>query len=358
MSGRRQHYLPRFLQRAFRFRGEGDSALVYAHERSRVYSPNVMGLGQERDFYGSPAESGLDEAITATEDRLAAIHRRLIEGYGGEIASEEAASLISAISIRTKSMREAMGSLGPTIVSALEAHVQDEDKLREAFRKEGANPKLFNDAVAEQFAKMPHMDRNKKAAFVALARREFDRYRVEQEDEIVRQMKRHAVEFIAYLRTRAAELADTGFLRALNRDPAMPMRTERFALFSYSVAKAEEGAFYILGDCGPVGVFSDGSSRLVLGDIDDDATIDAVLLPISPELCLIGQRVPTILDTSPESVNRLSASLSHRFFVSNRSGEGEFAELRKLIGTAAPIATEDRILALMQGAGVNEENAE
>lgn len=356
MSGRRQHYLPRFLQRAFRFRGEGDSALVYAHERDKVYSPNVMGLGQERDFYGHPEESGLDAAITATEDRLAAIHRELLAEADSVVDPAQAARLVSAISIRTKSMREAMNALGPLLVDAMETHFQDEKVLREAFRKESADPKMFNDLMAEQLAKMPGLNRGQKAMLTAVTRRQWDRMRVEQEDEMVQGMKRHAAEFVAYFRGRAGEMADAGFLKALNRDPESPKRAERFATYSYEIARAEPGQFYVLGDCGPIGIFSDGSSRLVLGDIDDDATLVAVMLPLSPEYCLVGKRVPVDLDASPGQVNPLSASLSHRFFVSSRKGDAPLEDLRQLIGTAAPIATEERLLGLMRGSGVSDED--
>lgn len=65
MSGRRHHYLPRFLQRPFAHRQNGKESYVYAHHSARgAYPSNVMNLGLERDFYGSPEDTTLDDEIT------------------------------------------------------------------------------------------------------------------------------------------------------------------------------------------------------------------------------------------------------------------------------------------------------
>ena len=102
MSGRRQHYLPRFLQRPFRSRSKGGD-FVHVHEQGRTpYVANLMGVGQERDFYGHPDHSTLDDAITQHETRLAHVLRRLeADGLHG-VTNREIAGLISAIALRTK----------------------------------------------------------------------------------------------------------------------------------------------------------------------------------------------------------------------------------------------------------------
>ena len=79
MAGRRQHYLPRFLQRAFRYRTSGDQDYVHSHEARRSYTPSTMGLGQERDFYGHPDQSSADDNITKGEGYLGEIVNRLNE---------------------------------------------------------------------------------------------------------------------------------------------------------------------------------------------------------------------------------------------------------------------------------------
>lgn len=356
MSGRRQHYLPRFLQRAFRFRGEGDGALVYAHERDRVYTPNVIGLGQERDFYGHPDDSGLDAAITATEARLADTHRALLTDDWEEVPIASIGTLVSAVSMRTKSMREAMTALGPVLMKALGEHFKSEAVLREGFRREAANPRLFRDSVADQLAKMPHMNRNKRAAFVAFARREWEKMRVQKEDEFVRGIARDAATLVSLLRDRASEMADGAFIKALTKDPELPLRAERFAQFQYSIARAAGEDFYVLGDCGVVGIYSDCVPRLAIGDFDDAAVLDAIVLPLSPYRCLVGKRIPIDLDTAPAAVNQVSASLSHRFFVSNQGDSESLQGLREKIGTVAPIATEDRILGLLRASRTADED--
>lgn len=77
MSGRQQHYLPRFLQRAFNcdVRGSETYVAVYRRGHGHPYESNTRGVGQQRDFYGKPGNPSLDDAITVGETQLTRILR-------------------------------------------------------------------------------------------------------------------------------------------------------------------------------------------------------------------------------------------------------------------------------------------
>lgn len=356
MSGRRQHYLPRFLLRSFRYAGDGDRALVYAHERSRVYPTNVMGLGQERDFYGHPEHSGLDAAISATETKLAATFHRLLRSTEGEVDPAEAATLVSALSIRTKCMRQAMIELAPVMISALGEHLDNEGVMREAFRKESADPKLFDETMAAELSKLPPLNRNTRVAFEQFARHAWNRLRAEKEDEMVAAMRQTALGLADALRGKAAEIADEAFLKTLTRDPETPLRVARFSEFHYRIVRADLGAFFVLGDCGPVRVFSDGKCRLAIGDVGGDLALTAVALPLSPSHCLIGERVAGSVTLGTQDINRMSASLSHRFFVSDVDDSDHLSELKASVNSVEPIVAEDELSSFMsRRSGVGEK---
>jgi DUF1365 family protein len=95
MAGRRHHYLPRFLLRPFAFRQKGKNFYVHAHHRVHgAYSTNVVELGEELDFYGSPEDTSLDDAITIGERQLAITVNKL--NNGELVENEQIATLICA----------------------------------------------------------------------------------------------------------------------------------------------------------------------------------------------------------------------------------------------------------------------
>jgi hypothetical protein len=70
MGGRKQHYLPQFLQRSFAHRRNKDTYYVHVHERDTRYSPNTAGVGAIRDFYSTPEDTLADDNITEAESVL------------------------------------------------------------------------------------------------------------------------------------------------------------------------------------------------------------------------------------------------------------------------------------------------
>ena len=124
MSGRKHHYLPQLIQRPFAHRQRGKEFYVHAHHRTRGrFAPNTSGLGKELDFYGGPEDTSLDDAITQGEDALAATVQAINRGDG--MAPMDMTTLISALAFCTKSMREAMVGMFPSLLGALRLRFLD-----------------------------------------------------------------------------------------------------------------------------------------------------------------------------------------------------------------------------------------
>lgn len=344
MSGRNHHYLPRFLQRHFAYRQSGKEFYVHAHHRVRgPYSPNVAGLGSERDFYGGPEDTALDDAITTGEGRLGdALHRL---NKGEEAGQAEMAELVSALSIRTKAMREALKGMFPTMLAMLRERVLSAKFIRQQYRDSLHDPKkrreLLDEILRKEHGDATREQRGKRRAILQLA---WPSLVASQEERFVQLVQAQAEESFDRAFANAGSMADKVFLDALGKGPSTPKRVERFAQeMQFDVWEAQEGQFFVLGDCGPVAMFSDGVPRLALGAISDEVRMECVFLPISPTRCLVGRRSASDHGLSTGDVNRMSAVLSHEFVVSHLKEHETLASLLPLIGTQAPIETEEAI---------------
>jgi len=345
MSGRKHHYLPQLIQRPFAYRKQGKEFYVHAHHRTRGrFTPNTRGLGKELDFYGGPEDTALDDAITQGEDALAETMQAI--NRGDAVAPADMATLICALAFRTKSMREALVGLFPALLEALRVKLLDAMRLRRDLMASLTDPKERKRLIYEQIDKnMGPLPREQRAKAYGLLLPRWKTEVAKQEQQLVAQAWQLAYFVLTKARTEADTMANSAYLNALAKDPAMPIRAARMADdLVFDVFDAPLGEFFILGDCGPVAMFSDGKPRLVLAALSDEVVMESVFLPVSPSRCIVGRLPATTVSLSVADINRMSASLSLEFFVSNHDTEGGLADLRAAIGSLVPIETEEDII--------------
>jgi hypothetical protein len=95
---------------------------------------------------------------------------------------------------------------------------------------------------------------------------------------------------------------------------------------------------------------------LALGNVNDEVPLDLMVLPISPQHCII-ERGSGVTDLpSVAEINDASAALSHRFFVSDREDDLQ-AALRDRIGSLDPIGSRDELLQLLAQTGRRPDGA-
>lgn len=345
MSGRKHHYLPQLIQRPFAYRQRGKEFYVHAHHRTRgQFTPNTSGLGKELDFYGGPEDTSLDDAITRGEDALAETVQAI--NRGDATTPADMATLICALALRTKSMREALAALFPALLEALRVKLLDPMRLRRDLMASLTDPKeqkrLINEEINKRFG---HMHREQRAKAYGFIRSQWKSHVEANEAQMVAEAWNMAHAFLAKARTEADTWANNAYLNALAKDPAMPIRATRMVNeLVFEVVDAPSGELFILGDCGPVAMFSDGKPRLVLAALSNEVVMESVLLPVSPSRCIVGRLPTTTASLSVADINRMSASLSLEFFISYRDTGGELEDLRAAIGSLVPIETEEEII--------------
>lgn len=345
MGGRQHHYLPQLIQRPFAHRQQGKEFYVYAHHRQvGRFAPNTKGIGKELDFYGGPDDTSLDDAITRGESELASTVQAVNRGV--EVAPADMATLICALAFRTKSMREALAGVFPALLAALRVRLLDVTRLRHDLIASLTDSKMSRRLIYEQIDKrMGPLPREQRAKVYGTLRPLWKRYVAEQEEQLVAEAWQLVSVVLAKARAEADTIANGAYLKALAKDPAMPVRASRMANeMVFEVLVAEPGEFFVLGDCGPVAVFSDGKPRLALGAFEPGVEAEMVFMPTSPRRCIYAHRSAVTTSMRSDEINRISASLSLEFFISDREASEELDMLRSLIGSLAPIDAEDDII--------------
>lgn len=351
MAGRRQHYLPRFLQRPFRYREKEDIDYVHAHESTHSYAPSTMGVGQERDFYGHPEESTADANITASEGKLADILNRLI-GAPEHVSQEDYAKLVAALTVRTRSMRNALvelaGTVVPAMAEAFEAHGLKRRELDVFWNDKGKVDALIKNALKDG----PRLTREERARRIVLFKSKWRR-----DQEIIKtQMqvvgRAMARQLFATLDSQAAQVAESSFRRVFEEDPTIPKRVASLTSnYEFGVFDAGDAEEFILGDCAAVAFRLDRTARLPIGDLNEDVRLEQIYLPISPTRCVVAARRGSGPWARVADINAASAELSHRFFISKSKVPPDLDGLRARIGTAEPLGSEHEVRALIGSLG-------
>lgn len=172
MAGRRQHYLPQFLQRGFASTIGGRKTWFY---RKNV-APREVGfrdVGVEKNFYNIESDSSLDEFITEIErEEFVGLIEEARSAPNGDFETGEAvATLIAHLEVRSRHLRVTFAELArrawddmmayfenPAVAAAIvrENITRNPAQLRTMAAKELRSKKLpvhTAPAYAKQFAK-------------------------------------------------------------------------------------------------------------------------------------------------------------------------------------------------------------
>jgi hypothetical protein len=121
MAGKRQHFIPQFLQRGFASHVLGDEVFTWVYRKgAKTFNPNIKNVGVEGFFYSEEDDQKLDDTITKAEGHLAHIVNILrLEGDVHHTDSEEVAQLIAHLEVRTRHLRQSFFTTGNRLLNEL-----------------------------------------------------------------------------------------------------------------------------------------------------------------------------------------------------------------------------------------------
>ena len=329
MSGPNQHYIPRFLQRAFGIRPRRLSIWRFGvGEDPKVR--RIKRTGASDHFYSAPSQDGrptLDDAITAVEQQMASTLNEVRSGSPGDLLDAEAvAAVVAHLANRTAHVRSTFGDGVARLLERAEDLFAEPANIEAMVGLDDDTPnRLVREAIAKELARWPAIRRTgiptnvlERIGFMLLQ----ERWR-----DLAEQFGGWVPDLVDAMRSRTGQAIRDGHRKGLAEVVTSSDFETTLRTFEWTVESGPEtGA--VLSDCVVVAFDEEGNAgnHLFVGP----KRTHAMAMAMSPEKLLIGRRRAFSL---PENLdyNQVAVRLSHDFFLAPRN-DAETERLHGLIG--------------------------
>src|SRR5947209_1838968 len=109
MAGKRQHFIPQFLQRGFTSHLVKGESFTWVYRKDREpFNANIVNVGVETLFYSRNEDEEIDKAITSLENDLSKSIQLLRKNDSDELRNiERISNLFAHLEVRTRHIRQA-----------------------------------------------------------------------------------------------------------------------------------------------------------------------------------------------------------------------------------------------------------
>lgn len=333
MAGKRQHFIPRFLQRGFSIEKEGKFFSCLC--RKEVIKENIVieNIGLENKFYTLAGDSSIDDKITYKETYIySKIVRELVNGTFNMDDIESLSDFVFHMEIRTKNLRSNFTNTASHLIDQMRIRLLSKDALSRYLNQNViSDSSKFDRLINEQLNELnipqvlrPHIKDvlfNNVHAWLP---------------DIANKLSLQLIPlFENMVLSGIPEAAKKGHLKGLGMDESL--KIEEYKKLNYKVINVEQSL--ILGDC--LVVFEvDGDRRFKpFHEKDDD--LKAVYMPINSHSILYGAKYP---DDNPslENINDIVAQCSTDFFICKEPIHN-MNEIQNLIGVNSYLLSDEFI---------------
>lgn len=337
MAGKRQHYVPRFLQRGFLADTSGDADRTWLHRRNakaRLVGIRDVGVGDY--FYSRLSADGaatLDDMITAIEREIDGELSALKEmAFDASVNPSVAARLTTHLTLRTAHVRAVFEQGAIQVFDATAKIFADPEVLRDHLDvDEPSDSSHLGQAIEEALQTAP-LDALEIPP--ALAKRLAKFTIREQFEAHFSKLSPELMRTFTEMTKRVSNLVRDAHNKALEKVQENKWE-ERLSKLSWRI---QPTAGAVLPDCIALAHEIDQGFTPFL--LCDHAKVDLVILPLAHDRVLVGSKS---VDTQValDSLNRASAACSDSFFISRNAEDG--AELVTLIGQRSALAIQESV---------------
>lgn len=335
MAGRKQHYIPQALLRAFRFNPKGKAAQVYVFRSDRTYPSSVEGVAAERFFFSEPGET-LDEVMTRHESgRFNDDLHELSNHPAGPVDCELVARMLAHLVLRTHHLRGIIQSGASGIADLVDELFGGYEQISRSLGADGPQP-------SPRFRKMFVQAKSEDAMLESLGLPEpvlesfaYTMLR-ENQQAVFPELADAVTHLAAAMRDQAQKMARNSHVQCLSTSMVPEGRAKMLRGLDWRLVDVDAITF-ILPDFVCLAFDHVGNAGTLFSF--DESSLAAVLMPLSPTRMLIGDNMNDSWDLS--TFNEQAAPHCLDFFVSAFTDE-------KLAGLAKTISS--RVLEPIQGA--------
>ena len=327
MAGKRQHFIPQFLQQGFASHTSGEATFTWVYRKGTPpFNANIINVGVEGRFYTEGDDTQADDSITDAENRFGELVRRLRAGRQPNTSPLEIAELIAHLEIRTRHLRQSLLSSADFFVSRLIDFMADEHAFLPYLERQlRRDPSSVRQSVSEMLT---------RRGLPQTVLQQFTHLSVALLPGFIKPLlPQFAAALRANLPTMLRDAAKSGHVRALKETVAPKPRTDRYKTLEYSVVEVTDESL-ILGDS-PV-LFRVQGPRPYKTFLEKDDDLSAVVLPLSPQQVLIGSN--RCLGAPPSGLCQATARCSLEYFIAAERSEANIL-LGDMIGEDAVLLT-------------------
>lgn len=338
MSGKRHHFIPRFLQKGFAIEENSKTHKVWVYKKnSPTYPANIIDSAVEGYFYGVDGDSALDDEITQLEDKYACvINLAHTSPIGTKLDKKSISRLIYNFEIRTKnlreSFRESMNLVAPDVLNKLGNPKEYEHLLTEMINKE------LNQLVDKECEKLG-VPRSIMPLYRAAFKKEFKDKLEMQIPLLHEKMKSELENFKGLIKDSLTSNTKSAHIKAmLASSKKTSPKLKLYEQLEYSVYEAPDTEIP-LGDS--IILFHVKEEREFKNFLDNKKSLTAVILPISPKRMIYGTKNKNYIPDFSKLKHAIVSS-SKEFFLFSRH-DGYLESLKENISTNSHILSEDEI---------------
>ena len=332
MSGKRQHYIPRFLQSGFAVPGPQSRPQVWVFHRDHgFYRTNITNAGVQGWFYTDDDDHDADTVITSVEGEYADLVADLRSHSGSALRSPLIPQMLTHFEVRTRQFRQNMAILGERGIGGFLDLLQGKSGTDRLITYMLANPELLQDELRKR-----NLPPQLAKVIEPLMLEEIKRTQVERDEALGR--------FRPQVGTEMSKIAKTAHVRALRTSASPPKRAQRLSGLNYEVLRIERTQL-ILGDA--IVLFRLDGPKPYRNVLQGGDGLLNVYLPLSPSAILVGsQEGPAVL---PPDINRELARCSLECFIASEDS-AENRRLRSQIGRNAEFLENEEIAGIVEEA--------
>jgi len=334
MSGKRQHFIPRFLQRGFASHVSADQTFTWVYRNGRSpFNTNVINVGVEGQFYTTEQDTTADDLITAVEGEFSRLVDTLRSCAPGPVDEAQIPYLLAHLEVRTRHLRESFFRTGDLLIRRLLDFLSDEDAFAAFMTRRLTNdPSIMRESFADELRRRQLPDQfldslMQVAAplipmFIELQKVEFPRMAASLREQLPSVLK---------------AAAKSGHIRGLASSVVPMARVETYAPLQFHVVEIADQSL-VLGDSAVF--FHVSGPRQLKPILDKDDVLKAVFLPLHPARVLIGSNgdftIPSI------DIRESAVRCSLEYFISSRNSADD-ALLSAAIGSDSALLTDEEI---------------
>lgn len=321
------------LQRGFSWKEHNDNHIWVYRNGVAPERTVTRKFGQLNSFYGSPG-SEADENITRFENATQGfIQEARNMGNGQEVDADISAALVSHLEMRSLFLRDEMSRLG--------------ERVARFIRDCMTSPKQYQAIMSAYIKNHPEMlDAEMDKASIddsirPLIRDLFMQAAPKLIKDSSPEMAQFAALFYDVIVAAMTETAKSAHNKSLMGDFSEAKRTDSHRSLQFSIVRPSDADF-ILPDTSLAFFTRTGCTPVS----DKDDKVEAVVIPLSVDVAIIGRRDPSFQRDMP-TIQRALASCSYEAFLSPRQGD-DLVKLSRRISKNARLLTEAEIRSVVR----------